>query len=185
MTFTELTPLGVALRLGAVVVVYMVLRLVVGRVVATSARQLGHDPDRVRGMRAVINRVLLLGAVVTALIVLGVDLSLVPVYVGSLAAVIGVALFAHWSLLSNLTAGLILFMSSDLALGSLIRIIDGENSIEGRIIEFRVFSMVLRRDDGFRVVVPNTLVLQRPFACLEHSRDSRVLAPPVDVTSGG
>jgi small-conductance mechanosensitive channel len=178
MNLSDLTPIAILVRLGAVLTAYLVARFAADHIILAAGRSLGHDPDRIRGMRAVVHRLLLAGATVTGLLVLGVDLSLLPVYLGSFAAVVGVALFAHWSLLSNLTAGVILFMSRDFAIGSLIRIMAGDSNIEGRIIEFRVFSMVLRRDDGFRVVVPNTLILQHPCACLEHTNISRALAPP-------
>jgi len=132
----------------------------------------GHDRDRIRGLIAAVKRGLMLLFGLILAVVLGVDLTNMPTYVGSLVALLGVALFAHWSILSNFTAGMILFSTKDLGLGDRIRILDGDQSVEGRIIEFRLMTLVLRQDDSSRVIYPNTLVMQKALVCLSPSRES-------------
>ena len=63
----------------------------------------------------------------------GIELRGLLVLGSSLFAMLGVALFAAWSLLSNLTAFLLMFIQNDCRVGYWVRIVDGANAIEGRI----------------------------------------------------
>jgi len=83
----------------------------------------------------------------------------------SIFAVIGVALFAQWSILSNITAGVIIFFSYPFKIGNTIRVYDKEiqntdvNGEEIFIIEdIRAFHLHLRRNNGEILTYPNYLV---------------------------
>ena len=52
------------------------------------------------------------------------------IYFASIFTVIGVGLFVNWSILSNLTASVILFFFFSYRIGCEIKIVDGDNSIE-------------------------------------------------------
>ncbi|MFC3033509.1 mechanosensitive ion channel domain-containing protein [Pseudoalteromonas fenneropenaei] len=84
----------------------------------------------------------------------------------SLFAVVGVGLFAGWSLLSNLTSFLIMFVQNDTKVGNWVRVIDGANFVEGRILEMGLMNVVLQNIDGHRVVYPNNLFVTRPVMVL-------------------
>jgi len=56
----------------------------------------------------------------------GVNFRDLGVLLSSVFAVIGVALFAQWSILSNVTAGVIIFFSYPYKIGNMIRIMDKE-----------------------------------------------------------
>lgn len=83
------------------------------------------------------------------------------VYFISFFTVAGVALFANWSILSNITASIILFFNFPYRIGDRIRIIDGDNSIEGIIFDLNVFSMIIKNDEGNKITYPNNLALQK------------------------
>lgn len=91
------------------------------------------------------------------------------VYFLSFFTVAGVALFAAWSILSNVTAAVILFFYFPYRIGSVIRIMDGDNSVEGEVIDLNLFSMVIRVADGDVVNYPNNLILQKGIKIHENS----------------
>jgi small-conductance mechanosensitive channel len=101
----------------------------------------------------------------------GVDYRGVLIFASSIVAVLGVALFAQWSLLSNMTAGVIIFFTFPARIGDKIEIIDGSDVITGTIVEINIFQMLLRDDKGFDISYPNSLVLQRPVRRLLATRD--------------
>lgn len=103
---------------------------------------------------------------VALLLFWGIELKGLLVVGSSLFAVAGVALFAAWSLLSNLTSFLIMFVQNDYKVGSWVRIIDGANAIEGRIVEMGLMNVMLRHIDGHKVVYPNNLFVTRPVLVL-------------------
>jgi small-conductance mechanosensitive channel len=112
---------------------------------------------------AVVFHILLVLLLVVVLsIVWGVDIRGLLVLASSMIAVVGVALFAAWSLLSNITAFFILLGQKAFAEGMEVRVIDGGNYLEGRIVEINLFSTVLRTKDNEQVVYPNNLLISRP-----------------------
>jgi len=84
----------------------------------------------------------------------------------SIFAVIGVALFAQWSILSNVTSGVILFFSFPFKIGDRIKIldkeiIDDENENIFIIEDIRAFHVHLRRNSGELITYPNNMMLQK------------------------
>jgi small-conductance mechanosensitive channel len=125
-----------------------------------AAKMLKEEMNR-RAM-VVFHILLFLLLVVVLSIVWGVDIKGLLVLASSMIAVVGVALFAAWSLLSNITAFFILLGQRSFAQGKTVRIIDGSNAIEGTIIEVNLFSTELKTSDGELVVYPNNLIVSRP-----------------------
>lgn len=78
----------------------------------------------------------------------------------SIFAVIGVALFAQWSILSNVTASVIVFFFFPYHVGDHVKIVDGEDTIEGIIEEITMFHVILSNSDK-KVTYPNSLVFQK------------------------
>lgn len=77
-------------------------------------------------------------------------------------ALTGVALFANWSVLSNITAFVILLGHDSYRRGNYIRIIEGDNYIEGVISEINVFNTRLITENREYVSYPNNLLISRP-----------------------
>ncbi len=91
-----------------------------------------------------------------------ISLSGLSLYFASIFTVVGVALFAHWSILSNLTASVVLFFFFPYRIGSHIRIQDGDNSVEGLILDIKMFYIEIEMEDGRIASYPNNLAIQKP-----------------------
>ncbi|MFX0557141.1 mechanosensitive ion channel domain-containing protein [Maribacter sp. CXY002] len=109
---------------------------------------------------------LTIGAALT--LVWGVNYKDLGVLVSSVFAVIGVALFAQWSILSNITAGVIIFFSFPFKIGNTIQILDKELldsehlEKENLIIEdIKAFHLHLRKANGEVLTYPNNMILQK------------------------
>lgn len=96
------------------------------------------------------------------LIVWGVDFSGLLVLSTSLITLTGVALFASWSLLSNITSYFVLLFHNSFRRGNFVRVIDIDNYIEGYISEVNLFNTKLITEDREVVIFPNNLLLTRP-----------------------
>ncbi|ADY30971.1 MULTISPECIES: mechanosensitive ion channel domain-containing protein [Cellulophaga] len=79
----------------------------------------------------------------------------------SVFAVLGVALFASWSILSNITAGVILFFSFPFKIGDRIKILDGDFAEEVDILDIKAYHIYLKKDNGELLTYPNNLLLQK------------------------
>ena len=90
-----------------------------------------------------------------------VNLQEIGLLLSSVFAVIGVALFAQWSIISNITAGVILFFSFPYKIGDRIRIQDKDFPTEAIIEDIRAFHLLLRTEDNELLTYPNNLLLQK------------------------
>ncbi|GAB1415834.1 hypothetical protein MASR2M117_12400 [Paludibacter sp.] len=108
-----------------------------------------------------------LAGVIILIMIWGVDTRNLFVALSSVFAVIGVALFAQWSILSNITAGIIIYFSAPYKIGDFIKILDKDTPIEARVESINTFYTHLRTRDGGVHVFPNALLLQKAVAVLE------------------
>lgn len=138
-------------------------------------------PEMKKRAFVVCHILLLLLLMVVLSIVWGVDIRGLLVLASSIIAVAGVALFASWSLISNVTAFFILLGQKDFAEGSKVRIIDGNNSLEGDISEIHLFNTVLTTKQQERIIYPNNLIISRPVVIVSSVVDKPVARKTVDV----
>lgn len=95
------------------------------------------------------------------IIILGIKFEDVTIFFSSVIALLGVAFFAQWSLLSNLTASIIIFFYHPLKIGDRVKILDGEFKSEGIIKNITGFYTMMELDNGRSVSIPNSLILQK------------------------
>ncbi|ARU56769.1 small-conductance mechanosensitive channel [Oleiphilus messinensis] len=93
-------------------------------------------------------------------LILGIEYNQVTVFVSSVFAVIGVALFAQWSILSNITASLIIFFGFPYRVGDWVKVLDGENSVSGQINEITLFHVIIQSENEI-MTYPNNLIIQK------------------------
>lgn len=138
-------------------------------------------PEMNKRALVVCHILLLLLLMVLLSIIWGVDIRGLLVLASSIIAVAGVALFASWSLISNVTAFFILLGQKDFAEGSKVRIIDGNNSLEGDISEIHLFNTVLTTKEQERIIYPNNLIISRPVVIVSSVVDKPAVRKSLDV----
>ena len=100
-------------------------------------------------------------------IIWGVDHKQFAVFLSSVLAVLGVGFFAQWSILSNLTASVILFVSHPVRIGDRIRILDKDFDWTGEVIDITGFYFFMKTDDKRSITLPNSLVIQKGIEILD------------------
>lgn len=109
--------------------------------------------------------------IVTLILIWGVNMRELGLIISSVFAVIGVALFATWSILSNITAGIILFFYFPYKIGDRIRIQDKDFPDEAIIVDIQSFTVHLLKDDGELLTYPNSLMLQKGVVLVKKQAD--------------
>ena len=79
----------------------------------------------------------------------------------------GVALFAQWSILSNITASMVIFFGFPYRVGDRIKVTDADFDLSGTVEEISLFHVLLRTHDGNLITYPNNLILQKPVFKLD------------------
>ena len=117
-------------------------------------------------LKKAINVFRLLYGVVSLSLVLfiwGFDFQWLLAMSSGLIALTGVALFANWSILSNITAFFILLAHASFKRGNFIRIFEADNYVEGVISEINVFNTRLITENREYIIYPNNLLIARPL----------------------
>lgn len=106
-------------------------------------------------------------ASIALVIIWGVQTKDLTLAFSSITTVVGVALFAQWSILSNITSGIILFFSFPFKIGDIIRIHDKDFPIVAEIEDIAAFHVILMTKEGEQIIYPNTLLLQKGISILK------------------
>jgi len=99
-------------------------------------------------------------------IIWGVDHKQFALFISSILAVLGVGFFAQWSILSNLTASVILFFSHPMRIGDRIKVLDKDFNWSGEVKDITGFYLFMKTDDGCDITLPTSLVMQKGIEIL-------------------
>jgi len=152
---------NIFLSIAVILVTYIGARLF-KRILSKIAKRKHVNEKRLFYIERVFEVLFILVGLTSLALIWSVDVKGVSVFASSLFAIIGVAMFAQWSILSNVTASIIIFFTFPAKVGDKIRIVDGDNSIEGTIKEIALFQIELRDNENNLVMYPNNLLLQKP-----------------------
>lgn len=95
------------------------------------------------------------------LLIWGVDQKELAVFISTVLTVIGIALFAQWSILSNITSSIIIFFNHSVKLEDTITIIDKDYEIEGRVSDIGLFFVILKTKESEEISIPNNVFIQK------------------------
>jgi len=139
--------------------------LITKTILTRIAHRYSHKNNKVLQRTLIIDKLIkysVMSLVLLALFLIwGVNFKDVGVVVSSVFAVIGIAFFAQWSILSNITSGVIMFFTFPYKIGDFIMIHDKEYDYQGIIEEIRTFHIVLKTKDNQTITYPNSLLLQK------------------------
>lgn len=144
-----------------VVVAWIMTRLITSNSINRALKRFNFSLQRRKLSVKLINFFSLLAASILLVAIWGIDQEELLVFISSALTVLGIAFFAQWSLLSNISAGLILFFNHPIKLGDRIKIMDKDFPVEGRIEDITYFFLHIKTDDGEHITVPNSIILQK------------------------
>ena len=108
-----------------------------------------------------INYTFIFAVILSLILIWGVDFSSVGVVISSVFAIIGIGFFAQWSILSNITSGVIMFFTFPYKIGDYIVIHDKEYDYQGTIEDIKGFHILIKTTDNRLITYPNSLILQK------------------------
>lgn len=149
---------------GATLLLTVVVRYVVYKLIQGYGKFNPRIENRIKHINRICSNMINILALIIIIGIWGVNTQNLFLALSSLFAIIGVALFAQWSILSNITAGLIIFFTSLFKIGDRIRIEDKDMPIEGMVEDIYTFNTHVRTDDGRLHIFPNSLFLQKSIS---------------------
>ncbi|MEW4922611.1 mechanosensitive ion channel domain-containing protein [Algibacter sp. 2305UL17-15] len=150
-----------------VLISLLIIRFITHFTITKVARKNEINEARIRLIRRYVTVALFLVAILIEASILGAEFDELALIFSSVFAIIGIGLFAIWSILSNITSGIIMFFNFPYKVGDKIEIHDKDFPIRAIIEDIRAFQLHLRLDNGDLVTYPNNLILQKAVTLVE------------------
>ena len=150
---------------------FFLLRFIIASTIRRIARSSGMNKVRASLVIKYVSFVLMLILIAVLVFIWRVDLKELTIVFSSVFAVMGIALFASWSILSNVTAGVILFFAFPFKVGDRIRILDSDLSEDVDIIDIKAYHVYLKTRKGALITYPNSLMLSKGVALIQKETD--------------
>ena len=149
--------------IGTIVVIILAgaVQLFFNKVIGRTLKKHNFTKQRRRVIVRITNLMILISVIVIISGLWGVNTTSLLAYSTTILSVIGIAFFAQWSILSNITASLILFFNHPMQIGNNVSIIEKDFTIEGQIEDISFFFMHIKTTDGENLTMPTSMVLQR------------------------
>ncbi|NHN24466.1 mechanosensitive ion channel [Flavobacterium jejuense] len=153
--------------------IFLISRLFFAEVIKKFARINESLEHRTNLVIKYINILLGLLAIFSIVIIWGVKREQIFLFISSVFAVVGVASFAQWSILSNISAGIILFFSYPFKIGDKIKILDKDYPLEGEIEDIKAFYIILKTINDEKITYPNNLLMQKGILIIKSTFEDK------------
>lgn len=145
----------------SVIVILLIIRYVLARTVKRFSRKSERLEHRTGLIIKHIDFAVIFIIILGLILIWGVEIKDLGVVLSSVFAVIGIGFFAQWSILSNITSGIIMFFTFPYKIGDFIKIHDKEYPFEGIIEDIKAFQVIIRTTAGEIITYPNSMMLQK------------------------
>jgi len=162
MELQKIQILESALIIIGYVVLFFVIKVIINNTLKKTPLQ--------RTRRKIVIKILLLFTTITAVVFLagiwGFKQNEIAAFATTILTAVGIAFFAQWSLLSNITSSIIIFFNHPLKLGDTIKVLDKDYPYEGEITELTYFFVHLKTTSGEIITIPNSLIFQKSISVI-------------------
>jgi small-conductance mechanosensitive channel len=144
-----------------VFILAFILRLLITKSLGKIQLKFGFQKARIILTNKIITILIYITLIVFTAFIWGVDEKQLLIYISSFLTILGIAFFAQWSILSNITAGIILFVNYPVKIGDKITILEKDYNISGEIRDIGAFFITLKTAKNEFITVPNSIILQK------------------------
>ncbi len=146
---------------GVAIVGFLLIKYIAKKLVGRYGKLTHKTEGRMAQVRHIMSVLVNITFILTLAVIWGVKTQNLLIGLTTIVTFLGVAMFAQWSVLSNVTAGIVMFFSAPYRLGDKIRIIDKDIPITATIESIKSFYTHIRTEEGELIVLPNNIFLQK------------------------
>ncbi len=127
-----------------------------------------------RGRRKMTIRAVQLFTTITAVILLtgiwGFKQDEIALFASTILTALGIAFFAQWSLLSNITSSILIFFNHPVKLGDYIKVLHKDYHYEGEVTEMNYFFVHIKTDNNEVITIPNSHFFEKSFSVMDNKK---------------
>ena len=146
--------------LGSYIISYFIFKTVINNFLKKTRLE--------RGRRKMAIRAVLLFTTITVIILItgiwGFKQNEIALFASTILTALGIAFFAQWSLLSNITSSILIFFNHPIKLGDTIKVLQKEYSYEGVVTEMNYFFVHIKTKDNEIITIPNSHFFEKSFS---------------------
>jgi small-conductance mechanosensitive channel len=150
------------------IVVYIVIKIVASKTIEKVGIKLLYHKSRIKIVKKIVNLILFIIISGLILFVWGVEQSELFIFISSFLTVMGIALFAQWSILSNITSAVIIFFNHPVKIGDSIVVLDKDYQVEGKINDIGLFFMIIKSKEGDHISIPTNVFMNKMVKKISH-----------------
>lgn len=144
-----------------ILIVFSLTKLVTKRLIGRAGIRFKYHSGRVKITNKIVNVLLLIVLIIILLSIWRVGQSQLLIFFSTIATILGVAFFAQWSLISNITSALIIFFNHPIRIGDSLTIMDKDYPIEGKLNDIGIFFITIKTKDNEKITIPSNLFMQK------------------------
>jgi small-conductance mechanosensitive channel len=152
------------------IIVYFVFKIIINNFLKKTSLE--------RSRRKMAIRTVQLFTTITAIIFLtgvwGFKQTDIALFASSILTALGIAFFAQWSLLSNITSSILIFFNHPVKSGSYIKVLHKDFNYEGEVIEMNYFFVHIKTKDNEVVTIPNSHFFDRSYSVIENKQNQTI-----------
>jgi small-conductance mechanosensitive channel len=150
-----------------VLVVYVLCYFITKNLINNALKNTQLERGRRKITIKAINLLSSFAAVVLISAIWGLKQNEIALFASTILTAMGIAFFAQWSLLSNVTSSIILFFNHPLKIGDYIEVLDKDYPFGGEISDLTYFFVHLKTSKGEIITIPNSLILQKSISVMQ------------------
>lgn len=143
------------------VIVFLIIKFFTKRLIKKVGTRFHYQTGRIKITNKITNALLGILVLVFLMVIWGVKQTDLVVFLSTTMTILGVAFFAQWSLISNITSTLIIFFNHPIKIGDSLTIMEKDYEIEGILNDIGVFFITIKMKDNKKITMPSNIFLQK------------------------
>ena len=94
----------------------------------------------------------------------------IALFASTILTALGIAFFAQWSLLSNITSSILIFFNHPVKLGDYIKVLHKDYHYEGEVTEMNYFFVHIKTSNNEIITIPNSHFFERSFSVKDNEK---------------
>jgi small-conductance mechanosensitive channel len=144
-----------------IIFVFLIAKVATKRIIGKVGIRFKYQSGRIKITNKVVNFLLLTILIAFLMAIWGVDQSELLVFFSTIITVLGVAFFAQWSIISNITSTLIIFFNHPIRIGDSLTIMDKDYPVEGKLSDIGVFFIIIKTKENKKITIPSNVFMQK------------------------
>ena len=149
--------------IGGYITLYLIFKIVINNFLKRTRLE--------RSRRKMAIKAVQLFTTITAIILLtgvwGFKQNEIALFASTILTALGIAFFAQWSLLSNITSSILIFFNHPVKLGDYVKVLHKDYHYEGEVTEMNYFFVHLKTNDNEIITIPNSHFFDKSFSVAE------------------